>query len=147
MFYRNNAVFVALFILNAIGLHNLSKTLLNSVTVDSRSDLEGNCYRTSSNQDNLSVANPMFSPASTKIFTANITDICRGFTSDHILVAINPTTTSTFTTIISICIRAIVLNSPTLTNYGFRGSLCFAIKNKVPTEYYFTLNPNSEYLL
>jgi gliding motility-associated-like protein len=54
MFYRNNAALVALFIFTVISFQNLSHAQLNSVTAGSATDLGGNCFEITPDQNFLS---------------------------------------------------------------------------------------------
>jgi len=147
MFYRNNAAVVALLFFTAISFHNLSHAQLNCLTDVSTVGLEGNCYQTTSDQVFFSVAKPMFSPTNTKTFTVRITYIYVGVTIELVLIAVNLAITPTLTTLNSICLGDILLNSPNITNNGFRAPLSSVINNRVPSEQYCALNPNSEHLL
>ena len=54
MFYRNNAALVALFIFTVISFQNLSHAQLNTVTAGSATDLGGNCFEITPDQNYLS---------------------------------------------------------------------------------------------
>ena len=147
MFYRNNAAVVALLFFTATNFHNLSHAQLNCVTDVSTVGLEGNCYQTTSDQVFFSVAKPMFFPTSTKTFTVRISEIYVGVTTELVLIAVNLAITPTFTTLNSIYLGDILLKSPIIANIRFRPPLSSVINNRVPTEQYCALNPNSEHLL
>ena len=131
MFNRNNTALIALFIFTVISFQTLSHAQLNTVTAGSASDLGGNCYQITPDQiykaggvwyDNPNNANPTLAPTVTTTFTVSITDICGDVTTEYVLITVNPAITPTFTTINPICEGDILLNLPTISNNGFRGT-------------------------
>ena len=67
-------------------------------------------------------ANPTLAPTVTTTFTVSSTDICGDVTTEYVLITVNPAITPTFTTINPICEGDILLNLPTISNNGFRGT-------------------------